>query len=90
MKLTKCQRKQYVACKIGVPDPPSSSSSSSSSLSLLSLSISALSVAGLEGTNSRLFPVMLDTLNIPIEFQEDFSACRKELQCQDRSWVIFA
>ena len=77
MKLTKCKKKEDVACKFGAPDPPSSSSSSlSSSLSLPSLSISVSSVAGLEGTKSRLFPVMLDTLNIPIEFQEGFSACR--------------
>lgn len=76
MKLTKCQKKQDIACKIGAPDPWSSSTSLSSSLSLPSLSISELSAAGFEGTSSRLFPVMLDTLNIPIEFQEGFSACR--------------
>lgn len=63
-------------CRTGVPDPPfSSSSSSSSSLSsLLSLSISEASVLVFFGTNARLFPETLDILNIPMEFQEAFSA----------------
>lgn len=70
--------KQDITSKIGVPDPPTPSSSLSVSLSLPSLSISDPSPVDL-GTSSRLFPEMLDILNIPIEFQDAFSACRAKI-----------